>query len=787
MTSKAGTPEPNGQPTAVGAILESLKGVTTSGNGDTNPSLHITVAGNGPQGPEDRAAHGATTGILKAALGHILAAALRYIALGWHILPVRSDKKPYIDDWQHKAFVDPELAERWWGGDHPVEHIGIATARSQLVVVDLDGTDGAASWAALRDEHGADEPKALTATTPRGRHLYFAAPPSAQIRTRAGVRRGMDVRGGWIDDAGEPQSSGYVVAPPGPGRVWLDCDVATLPEPPELPPWLLAVLAEEPPRPPAAPQAASEEGEDWATLLRDGVDEGRRNDTAARLAGHFLGHGHSAEETLALLVDWAARCRPPLPNDELQRVVASIASGDKRRHPERTADYADLILDAGAPLDSAMVFRHREAPHLLDLQGELLDYVGPHYADVETAGLRSRLYAFLDRAKQKCRKGPPQPFAPTRSKVDNVIDALRALAHRPRNATAPPCWLDGDGPPPLELVPVRNGLLHLRTGALLPPTPRFLCRHAVPIEYDATAPPPARFLAFLAELWDDDETVNCLRQWLGYLLTPDVALQKILLLLGPTRAGKGVLLRLISELVGPRNVASPSLGSIGDRFALQVLLGKSVATIADMRLDHRSNLAAIAENLLRISGGDIISVPRKYQEDWTGRLCTRFVVVSNELPDFRDRTGALAARIVPIVFHRSFAGREDLQLFETLRGELGGILRWAAEGWRMLQDRGAFSLSAASRIVVAQLGARTSPIRAFLAERCRLDPTASAPKAEVFGSWTRWCAEREMTPGAESWFAKELLAAFPGGVRSSRPRDGDDRVRMFEGLALVNP
>ena len=40
-------------------------------------------------------------------------------------------------------------------------------------------------------------------------------------------------------------------------------------------------------------------------------------------------------------------------------------------------------------------------------------------------------------------------------------------------------------------------------------------------------------------------------------------LQKILLLVGPTRAGKGVIARVLGALVGRGNVAGPTLASLG--------------------------------------------------------------------------------------------------------------------------------------------------------------------------------------------------------------------------------
>jgi hypothetical protein len=64
----------------------------------------------------------------------------------------------------------------------------------------------------------------------------------------------------------------------------------------------------------------------WRQLVREGVDKGARNATLASLVGHLLWHQVDAAVALELLLAWnRMRCRPPLPDDEVARVVQSIA------------------------------------------------------------------------------------------------------------------------------------------------------------------------------------------------------------------------------------------------------------------------------------------------------------------------------------------------------------------------------------------------------------------------------------------------------------------------------
>jgi energy-coupling factor transporter ATP-binding protein EcfA2 len=127
-------------------------------------------------------------------------------------------------------------------------------------------------------------------------------------------------------------------------------------------------------------------------------------------------------------------------------------------------------------------------------------------------------------------------------------------------------------------------------------------------------------------LWPGDaQSISTLQEWIGYLLTPDPRQQKILLLVGPRRSGKGTIARVIRGLIGADNIAGPTLSSLGTNFGLWPLLGKAVAMIQDARLSGRTDAATVAERLLSISGEDDLTIDRKNLSPVTTRLTARFM------------------------------------------------------------------------------------------------------------------------------------------------------------------
>src|SRR5262249_36010691 len=111
-----------------------------------------------------------------------------------------------------------------------------------------------------------------------------------------------------------------------------------------------------------------------------------------------------------------------------------------------------------------------------------------------------------------------------------------------------------------EFLACANGSLHLPTGKLDPATPDFFNLAATDVAYDPSAPEPTLWLKFLHDLWDDDEqSKQALQEFFGYLLTPDTSQPKIGLIVGPPRAGKGVIARVLTGVLGPSSVAGPQL------------------------------------------------------------------------------------------------------------------------------------------------------------------------------------------------------------------------------------
>ena len=377
------------------------------------------------------------------------------------------------------------------------------------------------------------------------------------------------------------------------------------------------------------------------------------------------------------------------------------------------------------------------------------------------------------------------PFEPTRQKVANVLEALEALVHIAER-TETPAWINADEPwPAVDTIAMANGLLRLSTRELHPHTPTFFNEHAPPFGFDPNAEKPRRWHQFLSELWgDDQESIDTLGEIMGYILGGGSAQQKIFMLVGPKRTGKGTILRVLAALLGSENVAAPTLSSLATNFGLQPLVGKPLAAISDARLGSRSDALVAVERLLSISGEDSITVDRKYRDPWTGRLPTRFVLLTNEIPRFTDASGALASRFVILVLTNSFYGREDPTLTDQLLLEAPGIFNWCLEGLDRLVDRGHFEQPEAAASALQHLEDLASPVNAFVRDRCRVGSDLAVAKDDLWAAWKDWCSNEGAHPGTKSVFVRDLRAAVPGATPQRPRRPDGTREQVITGLSL---
>ena len=401
-------------------------------------------------------------------------------------------------------------------------------------------------------------------------------------------------------------------------------------------------------------------------------------------------------------------------------------------------------------------------------------------------------------------RGPPKVRKVTDSLVKNTMSATKSLSETNssiplvtlRNSQKMHSWIKNEDNKNEWCMAVENGILNISKAIMLPlqkpseilmpHSPDWFSTSKLNFDFDPNAKSP-KWDEFLQDIFNgDQESIDCLQKWFGYLLTPDNSLEKILMVIGQKRSGKGTIVRIMNELFGQSNIATPTLGELSGQFSLSTLVDKTIAIIPDARLSERADEVTITERLLSISGGDPQNVSRKYKDTLAAYdLKVRFTLFSNCLPRIKDPSAAFLSRCLFLRMPNSYFGKEDYELKDKLRSELSGILNWAIVGRHML------NLSSNPKIVEPamanslrnEMKSIISPVHQFVEDECVVDGGKECDTRYLFEVWEKWCGENDVSNvGTIQSFSRRLKAIY-SVIDTMQYRHGDnDRRRRFVGI-----
>jgi putative DNA primase/helicase len=202
-------------------------------------------------------------------------------------------------------------------------------------------------------------------------------------------------------------------------------------------------------------------------------------------------------------------------------------------------------------------------------------------------------------------------------------------------------------------------------------------------------------------------------------------------------------------------------------------VGKLAALVGDGHLGRQSDAVGILERLKSVTGGDPQNVDRKNAPELANVVIkARFTVAVNELPRFPDASAALRSRMLVIPFRVSFEGREDVELGDRLLEEIPGVTNWALRGLLDLRESRRFLQPGAGSGLLDEFGRLSSPVRAFLEDRCEFGPDYWVKTADLRAVWQDWCRRHGHEAGSDTAFGAKVQAADPRIGRGRRREAG---------------
>lgn len=285
----------------------------------------------------------------------------------------------------------------------------------------------------------------------------------------------------------------------------------------------------------------------------------------------------------------------------------------------------------------------------------------------------------------------------------------------------------------------------------------------------------------------DQKWQEQLQIMLGDTVTGDRSIEKIFLVVGKKRAGKGILGVVLETVMGEDNIASINSTLLSDKFGPSSLVGKRAALWPDAHVAKFEDGGAIVETLKSIRGRDRLPMRDLYGPYSTARINARIWITANEELDLRDDSGALAGSMIILPMRKSAAGRENEDLKDLIAREGPGLMVFALEGAVRLWQRKPRTIPVCDdgREVQEDYVTKSAHIEQFVKEVVRLseDPEVFTSQADIYEAYEWWCenVEHRAAKGRGSFFTSiKWHLPRPVNARESRNK----RQRRYPGVML---
>ncbi|MCG7548560.1 phage/plasmid primase, P4 family [Pseudoalteromonas sp. Of7M-16] len=337
-----------------------------------------------------------------------------------------------------------------------------------------------------------------------------------------------------------------------------------------------------------------------------------------------------------------------------------------------------------------------------------------------------------------------------------------------------------------DIVIFENGIVDVSSGTpqLQNHTPDVFTFNHCEYNYNRKAQCP-KWHEFLYSIWPDDlELHNMLQEWFGYILTGDITLQKMIILLGKSRGGKGVISDIMRALVGKGNVSAPMLPNLAENSALFAMSKSKLALIPDAHTVHVAKRDAVLSTIKALTGGDPITYDVKFKDAQTTVFNTRLALSTNNMPEFIDASGALVNRLMVFPFWISFAGKEDPKLREKLLAEIEGIAQWAMEGLARLRAKGFFTEAESSKREKLDLKEDMFILGDFVNQMTEVPFDGFSSVDELHTAYRVWCTTKAQKPLTKHKFSGLLRDSDLPIVKDRKYVNGK-QIRGFAGIRVI--
>lgn len=312
-------------------------------------------------------------------------------------------------------------------------------------------------------------------------------------------------------------------------------------------------------------------------------------------------------------------------------------------------------------------------------------------------------------------------------------------------------------------------------------------RQRVAFDIRPVVGPMPDFTRFLHDAFDgnaEEEQTKLLQEVVGATVLGIFAnYEKVLLMKGPGRAGKGTMLKIIESLIPVEARSAVSPFKWDSEYYLANLAGKRLNVVGELPDDEAIPAAAFKT----VTGRDTLTGRHPTHRPFNFRNQAAHIFNGNHFIFTKDHSEAFYTRWLLMEFKNSRIGRENEQETDLAQriidNERPAILAWALQGAKRLVDRGHFETTTVQLKLMAQWQRRSSTLMEFLFDTdvCTRGQGVKFVTARAFfyKTYSEWCRGSNRKPMGKQRLYDEIESPTIAGlgIRFGSMGNGSDAVR----------
>ncbi|MEI8390524.1 MAG: phage/plasmid primase, P4 family [bacterium] len=269
----------------------------------------------------------------------------------------------------------------------------------------------------------------------------------------------------------------------------------------------------------------------------------------------------------------------------------------------------------------------------------------------------------------------------------------------------------------------------------------------------------------------NQELIDYLQRVIGYCLSGYANEQCFFILYGNGMNGKTVFVETLRYVFGDYACSAPRSFILNEK---EHNLNNDILNFLTSRLailsEVEENSCINAKTIKIMSGNDTFAV-NVGNETLEFKNKSKIFIITNTKPEIKESTDAIWRRvqIIPFVAEISEADR-DIFLFEKLKNEGAGILKWALEGYQKWRDDGSLNPPEIIRSETTAYKEQMDNVFKFIEEKCIKDQEESISTTQLHECYTEFCRENGYKTLTQIRFVESLKAKGYEKIRIGNKR-----------------